>query len=906
MNKFSFYLSHSLTDLRVNGRRTLFALLCIASGVAAVVSLLIVGSSLLYTLTVGAQEQNRGDIKLSAPVALQEPAADLLAQSKKDGVLATYETGFGYVEHSIAPKGLEKIRAWLEQQYPGTLVAMTTQQQAGDPRKLQIKTETRGTQAYGPQLFLVERERYPLYGSIATVDGVLLAQALAEPGTIALNRGLADKLKLQLGDAVTLTGMKGKLTVAGIVPDNAEAGAEAQGLVLSGYIYIDQATVAAIAERAPSTTVAYLKLREGAPVATIGSAMSARFPYLSLVNAQSVASANTELNRQLALVSQVVGFLALLIGGIGIMNTMTVIVRRRMVEVAVLKTIGLQGREITTLFLVQAVLMGLTGSIVGVTAGYLLPLVLRDAASGVLQTDLRLLFGSSPAITGLVMGVVVTAVFGFLPTLSAGQVRPITVLRPNDAVVGRLGALRTGITLLGMALAIALVAIPIFGNPIVALGTVAGGLVGAGLLAGLLTLVLSLLVPLLARLVPVDLKIALRSMLAARGRTVSTALALATGALMLSLVLMLVNTTVQSINVSMASSMGGTAQVMLKHRVSATEMGELLRQGKISGYHGHFIDRGYHAVLVRVETTKGSFTLDELRRQREAEVGVGKLANLSRQLSGQIDAVELTPRIASSVVDAGRALTSSDAGKLVMVLHRSREVTDAGLQPGDRLTYAFGGLGGEEQTFELVGINEQNGVNANANIQVPYDALPDSIRPEYYRLIVDIDEAQMASMKQLVKQTPSANMLTADELNRMVASLLRQFAVLPIVVTLISLIVSAVVIANSVALSTMERRRDIGVMKAMGLQRGRVLGMLLGENAVLGLVGGLAGVLPSLVALIALLNSGGFGEAAKTTPIPYDLALGLVLLCAAVGVVSAFATAWGASGQKPITVLRYE
>ncbi|MCZ7544294.1 MAG: ABC transporter permease [Anaerolineae bacterium] len=110
-----------------------------------------------------------------------------------------------------------------------------------------------------------------------------------------------------------------------------------------------------------------------------------------------------------------------------------------------------------------------------------------------------------------------------------------------------------------------------------------------------------------------------------------------------------------------------------------------------------------------------------------------------------------------------------------------------------------------------------------------------------------------------------------------------------------------VVIANSVALSTMERRREIAIMKSVGLQRERVLAMLLLENGVLGLIGGLIGVGIGLVALVMLTAAVGLAGV-----VPYGSALLLMGLCILVALVAATTTAWGASGEKPLNVLRYE
>ncbi len=56
--QFNFYFRHSINDLRVNGQRTFFALLCIAAGVAAIVSLQTVAVMIGDSLTGNLQESN--------------------------------------------------------------------------------------------------------------------------------------------------------------------------------------------------------------------------------------------------------------------------------------------------------------------------------------------------------------------------------------------------------------------------------------------------------------------------------------------------------------------------------------------------------------------------------------------------------------------------------------------------------------------------------------------------------------------------------------------------------------------------------------------------------------------------------------------------------------------------------
>ena len=72
----------------------------------------------------------------------------------------------------------------------------------------------------------------------------------------------------------------------------------------------------------------------------------------------------------------VAGLASLAIGGIGIFNTMLVIVGRRTQEIGVLKALGLKGRQVTLLFMAEDLALGFVGSVAGVVLGIALSLAL--------------------------------------------------------------------------------------------------------------------------------------------------------------------------------------------------------------------------------------------------------------------------------------------------------------------------------------------------------------------------------------------------------------------------------------------------------------------------------------------------------------------------------------------------
>ena len=132
-----------------------------------------------------------------------------------------------------------------------------------------------------------------------------------------------------------------------------------------------------------------------------------------------------------------------------------------------------------------------------------------------------------------------------------------------------------------------------------------------------------------------------------------------------------------------------------------------------------------------------------------------------------------------------------------------------------------------------------------------------------------------------------------------------------IAIGLISLLVSAIGIANTMLASILERSREIGVMKVIGLSISRINVMFLVEAAMIGLLGGLIGLGVSYI-FGAVVNAGGgavgflglnFGEGVRLL-IPWWLALGAVAIAVGVGIVSGIYPARKATKMSPLEAIR--
>ena len=125
----------------------------------------------------------------------------------------------------------------------------------------------------------------------------------------------------------------------------------------------------------------------------------------------------------LTVVLMLVAFVTLLVSGIGIMNIMLATVTSRIREIGIRKAIGATNREIRFQFLAEAILISLSGGIVGIVFGLALPYSVR------FLTDYRIPISGLSAIIAIAVSSLVGVIFGTVPATRASQLDPVESLR---------------------------------------------------------------------------------------------------------------------------------------------------------------------------------------------------------------------------------------------------------------------------------------------------------------------------------------------------------------------------------------------------------------------------------------------------------------------------------------------
>jgi putative ABC transport system permease protein len=122
--------------------------------------------------------------------------------------------------------------------------------------------------------------------------------------------------------------------------------------------------------------------------------------------------------------------ISLLVGAIGIMNTMYTSVLERNRDIGIMKAIGAKNSDIFTLFFIESGLLGLVGGAIGVGIGISLALLVEVASAAALgATFLQAYFSTGLILTSMLLAFIVGAAAGSLPALQAAKLQPADTLR---------------------------------------------------------------------------------------------------------------------------------------------------------------------------------------------------------------------------------------------------------------------------------------------------------------------------------------------------------------------------------------------------------------------------------------------------------------------------------------------
>ena len=573
----------------------------------------------------------------------------------------------------------------------------------------------------------------------------------------------------------------------------------------------------------------------------------------------------------------VFGGIAVFVGAFTIQNSLSITVAQRSRELALLRALGATRRQVLRSVVAEALAMGIGGSIVGIAAGLGLAKLLTSifASIGLELPQTATSLALRTVIVSLGVGVVVTLIAGLGPALRATRVSPVTAMREGaELPPGRIGRHATKIAAGVGALALAILGIALFAPGIDTEPRLLMLAPGALLLFLAVALVSPRLVPPLASVLGRPAArfggsaglMARRNAMRNPGRTAATAAALMIGIALVAFSAVLGNGMRESVT-------GG-----ISHTVKADH------------------------VLVGQD---GWSEIDPAATRAAASVpgvavATGVVEDQAKAFGERLSVDGVEPSV-TKVLDE-EALASATPGHAV-VTEKYADKHD--LAVGDSL--ALTAAGGERLGLTVGAISHPDKFNPLdlgevAIARSDYDSAFVNKRERF--AFINAGAASDKALERALAPFAGAKLQTKAQFQKDQTAWVDQILGIFYVLLGLAVIVSLFGIVNTLALSVLERTRELGMLRAIGMSRRQVRRMVRHESVVTALIGASLGIGVGLF-LAALATTALSGEGLRFA-VPFGSLVAFCVVAAVAGMLAAIGPARRAARLDPLAALQYE
>jgi len=566
---------------------------------------------------------------------------------------------------------------------------------------------------------------------------------------------------------------------------------------------------------------------------------------------------------------------SLVVGTFLIINTFSILVAQRSRELALFRALGASRRQVSRSVLFEALVIGFIGSTVGLALGFVLATGIKAlfAAIGLDLSGSPLVFEPRTAIVAYLVGILVTAFAAYLPGRRASRIAPVEALRddvamPESSIRTRaaIGTVMTalGATALGLGLFTSVPQALVF--------------IGVGML--LVVVGVATASPLLGRPVVALVGLVYRRMFGTVGRlaeqnamrnprrTAATASALMVGLTLVSMMAVFGQSTKASVDKTIADSF--SADYVVSNAIGVPFS---------------------PAVVDQVKKVPG---VEAVARFRFAGAKVGGEAT-------QVGGIEPLPFEKAMKVTMDSGTIGALSGQTILV--ESKLAREKGLVVGDKVSMS---IAGNALSFPVVGTFEALPGISGWQYLTSLSALSDAgvVPADNFAYVVRTPGANAAAVRagidKVVAALPTVTLKDQAEYAAEQRAPVDQMLALIYALLGLAVVIAVLGIVNTLALSVIERTREVGLLRAVGLSRRQLRTMVRLESIVIALLGAVLGVGLGLVFGVALQRSQADSGIAVLS-VPYVQLFVFVVLAGLVGVLAAV---WPARRAARLDVLR--
>ena len=730
---------------------------------------------------------------------------------------------------------------------------------------------------------------FPYYGKFETEPAGGAGLLRAGTPAVLLEPTLLAQYGLRVGDTVKLG--KTLFTVAGSLR---KVPGESPGVaMMAPRAYMALEELAATGLSGPGALARYramVRLPAGRDADQVARAMKDRFPELRL-SFETVGERKRNLGQAVSHLDgflSLVGFVALILGGIGVASSLHAYISGKIATVAVLRCLGASARQSFAVYLVQGLGLGVVGALAGGILGVAVQRALPALFKGLLPIDVDFFLSWPALLRGMGAGIVICLLFSLLPLLSVRRIPPLAALR--SAVADRAAAAPDPWRLaIGALIAGSVAGFAVWQTGRVAVGLGFASMLGVGflVLAGLGSAVAWAARRFVPKSLPYVVRQGFGNLHRPNNRTVLLLVSLGLGTFLV-LTLFLVRTTLLH-EIRGADAQGRPNLIFFD--IQDDQIEPLRLEAAAAGTP---VGESAPIVTMRITSVRG-LTVEKLLKEKDAPIAAWALRREYRStFRGALSPTE-------KVVEGAFSGKAGPAAALAPISVEEGLARDMRLRLGDEVDWDVQGVPVRTRVGSVRAV-EWRRLEPNFFVVFPEGVLEGAPKTFLAALHAGSAEQSARVQRAVVDKFPN---VTAIDLALVVETLDGIFSKVAFAIQFMALFTVAtglIVLAGAILMGRHQRIRETVLLRTLGATRRQLSQIQLVEYAVLGVQAALVGAALA-VAGNALLARFVFHVGASSP-------LGQVAAAVAVVSILSVATGWAAGrgvvDQPPLEILRQE
>lgn len=727
---------------------------------------------------------------------------------------------------------------------------------------------------------------FPFYGTLKTVPAEA-AFRYQENLNALVDRPIMNQLGLAVGDSIQVGSQK--IPISGIILEI--PGESAAFSLIGPRIIIPRQIVDGTNLLQRGSRVRYKTYFQFEPERDIQALISdlrplAREHQVRYETVESRKEDFSQIVNNLTRFLGMIGFIALLLGGLGVASAIYVYIKRKSKTVATLRCLGASSKQTTGIFSIQVVMLGFLGALLGSLFGLLVQRYLPSLFTEFLPFEIVQQISFPALILGFGTGVIISIGFAFLPLLSINKIPPLLTLRnvdfsPIDHIKAPVKIISGVVSVLIITLVLAL----LLESITAAFFFTSGLIISVFLLLGTANLLIRFVRAMRLRSFPYIWRQGIANLFRPNNQTSILVTTLGTGMLLIGILYLSQDMILQRIDFQT----GDNQPNLVLYDIQSDQNEDILR---IAEDEGARILQNVPIVTMRL-SHRNSRPVREVREDTTINVRGWALSREYRVTYRD----HLTE--AETITD-GEWIGHADGLNSVVPISINESIAgDLDITVGDSLTFDVQGIPVETVIGSIREVDFQR-PEPNFFVLFPSGVLESA--PQFFATVIRTGNSVTAAELQqaVVREHPNISAIDIGLVLESVRQFLDKVAMAVQFMALFSIITGLIVLASAIAISRYQRVMEAVLLRTIGASRGQIRGIQLLEYLLLGSLACFAGLLLSIGS--AWLLSIFYFDLPFTPDLAAlaSAALLIVILTLLVG----FLNMQGVLNKKPLEVLR--